>query len=147
MQQIHTRPEHVLDPRFANGVSSSPHKQEDKINKTHVIFDGEQPLEPKESFTSLDLKFLCIEEDQFNKDLHGVTSMSNQGNKDYIEAWFQSVFGLQHHFILHQFLAPSFEGKLISHILEFIKLYFSIGSMSMLESLFRKWLHWKYAYT
>ena len=147
LQQIHMRSEHVLNPSFAEGVSSSPHKQADKINNTHVIFDEEQPLEPKASFTSVDPKLLCVEEDHFNKDLHGVTSMSNQGNKDYIEAWFQSVFGLQHHFILHQFLAPSFEGKLISHILEFIKLYFSIGSMSMLESLFRKWLHWKYAYT
>ena len=86
MQQIHTRPEHVLNPSFVDGVSSSPHKQADKINKTHVIFDGEQPLEPKLSFTSLDPEILCIKEDQFNKDLHGVTSMSNQGNKDYIEA-------------------------------------------------------------
>ena len=127
LQQIHTRPKHVLNPSFADGVSSSPHKQADKINKTHVIFDGEQPLEPKASFTSLDLKLLCIEEDQFNEDLHGVTSMSNQGNKDYIEAWFQSVISLQHHFILHQFLAPSFQGKLISHILAFIKLFFLLG--------------------
>ena len=77
LQEIHTRHEHVLDPSFADGVSSSPHKQADKINNTHVIFDGEQPLEPKASFKSLDLKVLCIEEDQFNKDLHGVTSMSN----------------------------------------------------------------------
>ena len=119
-----------------------------KVNKISK-FDDERTFEPKieASFTSLDLNLLCIQEDQFNKDLHGVTSMSNQGNKDYIEAWFQSVISLQHHFILHQFLAPSSEGKLISHILEFIKLNFSIGSMSMLESLFRKWLHWKYAYT
>ena len=94
LQQIHMRPEHILNPRFADGVSSSPYKQANKINKTHVIFDGEQPLEPKASFTSLDLKLLCIEEDKFNKDLHGVTSMSNQGNKYYIEAWFQSVIGL-----------------------------------------------------
>ena len=127
MQQIHTRPEHVLDPRFADGVSSSPHNQAGKINKTQVIFDGEQPLEPKASFTSLDPKLLCIEEDQFNKDLHGVTSMSNQGNKDYIESWFQSVISLQHHSILHQFLAPTFQGKLISYILTFIKLYFLLG--------------------
>ena len=127
LQQVHTRPEHVLDPIFADGVYSSPHKQADKINKTHVIFDGEQPLEPKVSFTSLDPKLLRIEEDQFNKDLYGVTSMSNQGNKDYIEAWFQSVISLQHHSILHQFLAPSFQGKLISHILAFIKLFFLLG--------------------
>ena len=96
MQQIHTRPEHVFNPSFADGVSSSPHKQADKINKTHVIFDEERTLDPKieASLTSLDPKLLCIEEDQFNKDLHGVTSMRNQGNKNYIEAWFQSVIGL-----------------------------------------------------
>ena len=61
LQQIHTRPEHVLNPSFVDGVSSSPHKQADKINKTNVIFDGEQPLEAKASFTSLDSKLLCIE--------------------------------------------------------------------------------------
>ena len=143
------RPEHVLNPRFADGVSSSPHKQADKINMPHITFDDEQTLEPKieASFTSLDLNLLSIEEDHFTKELHGVTSMRNQGNKDYIEAWFQSVISLQHYSILHQFLAPSFQGKLISHILTFIKLYFSVGSMSILEPLLRKWLHWKYAYT
>ena len=41
------RPEHVLNPRFADRVSSSPYKQADKINKTHVIFDEERTLEPK----------------------------------------------------------------------------------------------------
>ena len=149
LQQIHARPEHVLNPRFADGVSSSHHKQVDKINKTHVIFDEERTLEQKieASVTSLDMNLLCIKEDQFTKELHGVTSMRNQGNKNYIEAWFQSVIGLQHHSILQQFLAPSFQGKLISHILAFIKLYFSVGSMSILESLRRKWIHWKYVYT
>ena len=119
-----------------------------QVNKIKKI-DEEQTFKPKieASFTSLDLNLLSIEEDQFTKELHGVTSMRNQGNKDYIEAWFQSVISLQHHSILHQFLAPSFQGKLISHILAFIKLYFSVGSMSILESLLRKWLHWKYAYT
>ena len=114
-----------------------------KRSTRHVIFDEEPTLEPKieASFTSLDLNLLSIEEYQFTKELHGVTSMRNQGNKDYIEYWFQSIIGLQHHSILHQFLAPSFQGKLISHILAFIKLYFSVGSMSILESLLRKWLH------
>ena len=103
LQQIHTRPEHVLNPRFADGVSFSPHKKEDKINMPHVTFNGGQTLEPKieASFTSLDPNLLSIEEDHFTKEIHGVTSMRNQGNKDYIEAWFQSVIGLQHHFILH----------------------------------------------
>ena len=82
------RPEHVLNPIFVDGVSSSPYKKADKINKTHVIFDEEQTLEPKieASFTSLDLNLLSIKEDQFTKELHDVTSMRNQGNKDYVEA-------------------------------------------------------------
>ena len=123
------RPGHVLNPIFVDGVSSSPYKQADKINKTHVIFNEERTLEPKieASFTSLGMNLLCIKEDQFTKELHGVTSMRNQGNKYYIEAWFQSVISLQHHSILHRFLAPSFQGKLISHILTFIKLYFLLG--------------------
>ena len=95
MQQIHTRPEHVLNPRFVDGVSSSPHKKADKINKTHIISDEERTLQPKieSSFISLDPNLLSIEEDQFTKEIHGVTSLRNQGNKDYIEAWFQSVIG------------------------------------------------------
>ena len=127
LQQIHMRPEHVLNPRFADGVSSSFHKQADNINMPRVTLDDKRTLEQKieASFTSLDPNLLSIEEDHFTKELHGVTSMRNQGNQDYIEASFQSIFGLQHHSILHQFLAPSFQGKFISHILAFIKLYFS----------------------
>ena len=82
MQQIHTRPEHVLNPRLGSEVSYD-HQQVNKINK----FDEERTLEPKESFTSLKLNLLCIEEDQFTKEFHGVTSIRNQGNKDYIEDW------------------------------------------------------------
>ena len=123
------RLEHVLNPRFEDGVSSSPYKKACKIKKTHIIFDEEWTMEQKieASFTSLDPNLLSVEEYQFTKELHGVTSMRNQGNKDYIEAWFQSVIDLQHHSILHQFLAPSFQGKLISHMLAFIKLFFLSG--------------------
>ena len=94
------RPKHVLNPIFADGVSSSPHKQANKINMPHITFDDERTLEPKieASFRSLDMNLSCIKEDQFTKELHSVTSMRNQGNKDYIEAWFQSVIGLHHHF-------------------------------------------------
>ena len=113
--------------------------------------DEGQALEPKieESDTSLslDLNLLCIQEDQFSKEIHGVTTMRNQGNKDYIEAWFQSVISGQLHSILQQFLAPSFQGKLVFHTLAFIKLYFSVVGMSIVETLLRKWLHWKYSYT
>ena len=65
LQKIHTRPEHVLNLSFTDGVSSSPHKQVDKNNKTHVIFDEERTLEQKieASFTSLNMNLLCIKED------------------------------------------------------------------------------------
>ena len=89
LQQIHTRPEHVLNPRLGSEISYD-HQQVNKINK----FDEEWTLEPKASFTSLDPNLLCMEEDQFTKELHGVTSMINQGNKYYIEAWFQYVISL-----------------------------------------------------
>lgn len=103
-------------------MSSQPYHQVDTINKS----GEEQTLEPKieEYFTSLsiDLNLLCIHEDQFYKEIHDVTTIRNQGNKDYIEAWFQSFINLQHHCILLQFLAPSFQGNLVSHILAFIKI-------------------------
>jgi hypothetical protein len=122
-------------------------KQTYKINKS----GEEQTLEPKiegsSTSLSLDLNILCIQELQFSKELHGVTTMRNQWNKDYIESWFQSVISLQHHSILQQFLAPSFQGKLVSHILAFIKIHFSDLGTCIFESLFRKWLHWKYSYT
>ena len=74
LQQIHTRPEHVLNPTLGSEFSCH-HQQVNKISK----FDEERTLEPKieASFTSLDLNLLCIEEDQFTKELHGVTSMRN----------------------------------------------------------------------
>ena len=81
MQKFYTRPEHVLNPRLGSEVSYD-HQQVNKINK----FDEEWTLELKASFTSLDTNILCIEEDQFTKEIHGVTTIRNQGNKDYIEA-------------------------------------------------------------
>jgi hypothetical protein len=140
------RSRQVVTPRIENEVSYH-HQQIDKIKKS----DEKQTLEPKskESSTSwsLDMNLFCIQEEQFSKEIHGVTSIGNQGNKDYIESWFQSVTNLQLHAILQQFLALSFQGKLVFHVLVFIKLYFSIVGMSIFETLLRKWLHWKYSYT
>jgi hypothetical protein len=93
------------------------------------------------------MNLFCIPEYQFSKDIHGVISIGNQGNKDYIESWFQSVTNPQLHIIHQQFLTLSFQGKLVFHILVFIKLYFSVVGMSIFETLLRKWLHWKYSYT
>jgi hypothetical protein len=93
------------------------------------------------------MNLLCIQEYQFSKEIHGVTSIGNQGNKDYIESWFQYVTNPQLHVILQQFLALSFQGNLVFHILVFIKLYFSVVGMSIFETLLRKWLHWKHSYT
>ena len=73
------RPKHVLNLILGSEYSYD-HQQVNKINK----FDEGQTLEPKASFASSDPNLLCIEEDHFTKDLHGVTSMRNQGNKDYI---------------------------------------------------------------
>ena len=68
------------------------HQQVNKINK----FDEERKFEwnIKASLTSLDPKIVCIQEDQFNKEVHGVTNMRNKGNKYYIEASFQFFIGL-----------------------------------------------------
>jgi hypothetical protein len=93
------------------------------------------------------MNLFCIQEDQFSKEIHGVIAIGNQGNKDYIESWFQSVTNPQLHAILQQFLAPSFQGKLLFHILVFINLYFLVVGMSIFDHLLRKWLHWKYSYT
>ena len=80
------------------------------------------------ALSSLDLNILCINVDQTLGELH-ITAIGNQGIKDYIfEAWFQYTIGLHHHSILQQFLAPSFQGKLVSHILALLNLdFFSCG--------------------
>lgn len=136
LQQIHMRSGQVVSPRIENEVSYH-HQQTDKINKS----DENQTLEPKSEASStswsLDMNLFCIQEDQFSKEIHGVTSIGNQGNKDSIESWFQSITNPQLHVILKQFLAQSFQGKLVFHIV----------GMSIFETLLRKWLHWKYSYT
>jgi len=81
------------------------------------------------------------------QELHDMMAMGNQESKGYIEDWFHSIICLQHHSILQQFFAPSFQGKLASHTLIFINMHFSNLGMYILEALFRKWLHWKYSYT
>ena len=81
------------------------------------------------------------------QELHNTMAMGNQESNGYIEYWFQSINCLQHHSMLQQFLAPSFQGKLASHTLIFINIHFSNLGMYILESLFRKWLHWKHSYT
>ena len=79
------------------------------------------------------------------QELHDTIAMGNQESNGYIEDWFHSIF-LQHHSILQQFLAPSFQGKLAFHTLLFINMHFSNLGMYTLEAFFRKCLHWKYSY-
>jgi len=81
------------------------------------------------------------------QELHDTMDMGNQGNKEYIEDWFHSIICLQHHSILQQLLASSFQGKLASLTLIFINMYFSNLGMCILDALFLKWFHWKYSYT
>jgi hypothetical protein len=104
LQQIHMRSGQLVSPRLENEVSYH-HQQTDKINKS----DEKQILELKSEASStswsLDMNLFCIQEDQFSKEIHGVTFMGNQGNKDYIECWFQSVTNPQLYAILQQFLA------------------------------------------
>ena len=69
------------------------------------------------------------------QELHDMMDMGNQESKGYIEDWFHSIF-LQHHSILQQFLAPSFQWKLASHTLLFINMHFSNLGMYILEALF-----------
>ena len=70
------------------------------------------------------------------QEFHDTMDMENQGSKGYIEDWFHSIICLQHHSILQQFLAPSFQGKLASHTLLFINMHFSNLGMYIIEALF-----------
>jgi len=74
-------------------------------------------------------------------------AMGNQESSGYIKDWFHSIIFLQHHYMLQQFLAPSFQGKLASHTLIFFNMFFSNLGMYILEALFLKWFHYKYSYT
>jgi len=92
---------------------------------------------------------LCTQEydDQFYEELRDMTTTRNQGNKDHIEIWFQSVISLQHHSIFQQFLAPFLPKQRASHILVFIKVPLSDMDVSLTEILLHEWMHWKYSYT
>ena len=81
------------------------------------------------------------------QELNDMMDMRNQENDGYIEDWFHSITCSQHCSTLQQFLTPSFQGKLASHTLIFINMYFSNLGMCILEALFLKWFHWKYSYT
>jgi hypothetical protein len=86
-------------------------------------------------------------EDQLSKELHGITIRESQGDRDYIEAWFQTIIKPQYPSILQHFLASSPQEQLASHVWATIEVYFSYLDMSLLVNLLRTWLHWKYSYT
>jgi hypothetical protein len=145
---------HEQFPQEDLEVSSSfPCQHEEEIKESWTISNEEQTLEPeiKEFLASLSLDPdpLCTQEydDQFSEELHDMTTTRNQGNKDHIEVWFQSVINMQHHSIFQQFLAPFLQKQLASHILVFIKVHFSDLDVSLTKILLCEWMHWKYSYT
>jgi len=92
-------------------------------------------------------KALNLESAEFMEEVHDMTTKGNQECQSYIEYWFHSIICLHHHSTLRQFLAPSFQKKIVSHTLVFINMHFYNLGMYILEALFLKWLHWKYSYT
>jgi hypothetical protein len=100
----------------------------------------------------------CIQErnQQVLEYLHGMTKedmetvsneQENQGEKDPIETWFQTVVMPQYHSILQHLLAPYQSMHLVPHIQVSIQVYFSNLNMSMFVIMLRTWLHWKFSYT
>ena len=57
------------------------------------------------------------------QEIYDMMAMRNQESKGYIEDLFHSIF-LEHHSMLQQFLAPSFQGNLASLTLVFINVNF-----------------------
>jgi hypothetical protein len=74
-----------------------------------------------------------------------MTTSRNQGNKDCIEVWIQSVISMQHHSIFQQFLAPFLQKKPVFHIMVFIKVHFLDLDVSLTRIFLREWMHWKYS--
>jgi hypothetical protein len=65
------------------------------------------------------------EQSRVLEDMHGMTKedmetiandQENQGDKDPIETWFQTVVAPQHQSILHQLLAPYQSMQLVPHV-------------------------------
>lgn len=86
-------------------------------------------MEPqiKEFLSCLSSDPSCIQESNQRvlEDMHGMTKedmetiandQENQGDKDPIETWFQTVVAPQHQSILHQLLAPYQSMQLVPHV-------------------------------
>jgi hypothetical protein len=118
-------------------VSFNPYQQEDNINDSWIISDEDQILNPKieEFLGCLSPDPLCTQEyeDQISKELHNMKNTIKQGNKYYIEFWFQSVIGLQHHSILQHSLAPFLLEHFSPHIWMFTKVHFLNLDMHLVE--------------
>jgi hypothetical protein len=116
-QRIH---EHILQEEDLEVSSSSPCEKIKEIKESWTTSDEDQILEPeiKEFLACLSPDPLCITEcdDQLSKEPYGMTTKGSQGDKDYIETWFQTVIRPQYHSIFQQFLALSPQEKLASHI-------------------------------
>jgi hypothetical protein len=76
-----------------------------------------------------------------------MSARESQENKDYIEAWFQTLIRPQYSSILQHFLAASPQETLVSHVRTTIEVSFLYLYMSLFINLLRIWLHWKFSYT
>jgi len=97
----------------------------EEIREKWYTSDEEKILEPyiEECFSYLSPNPLYILEcdDQFSKELHGMTIKENQRDKEYIEYWFQIFIRPGHSSNLQHLLASYPLNKLASHILVLIK--------------------------
>jgi hypothetical protein len=123
----------------------------EEIEELWTTSDEEKTLEPEieEFLACFSADPLCITEceDQFSEEPHDLSTRESQGNKDYIESWFQTVIRPQYSSILQHFLASSPQEQLVSHVRTTIEVYFSYLDMSILINMLCTWLHWKYSYT
>lgn len=90
--------------------------------------------------------FLCLKENDYQtmKDLHQCESHKYV---DSIESWFRAAINPSYFYIIQKLLLPCQLKRLVSHALLCIEVYSLKLSVSIISTLLRTWLHWKYTYT
>jgi len=83
-------------------------------------------MEEYEVSSSLHQQVVEINKTLETQELQEMKNVGNQESKGYIEDFFHSIIFLQHHSILQQFLAPSFQGNLVAPTIVFISYMFVI---------------------
>jgi hypothetical protein len=105
----------------------------------------EKILEPKIEYflVYLSSDSLCITEcdDQSLEEPHDLKDKNIQGNKYYIEVWFQTIIRPQNPSILQHFLESSPQEKLASYVQATIEVYFSNLDTSLLVNMLCTWIH------